>query len=432
MRSPRLPGAVAVLSLVVGFAGVLFVGQGSLSGEAAPGLSPAPSFHVDIGSGSAASSTGNTYSEDPNSDSDAADQRMSVPTPFLRCVSRTVTDFTQPTQSLVFTDIVIQNAQEMVGVDIRINYDPARISLLSASMTPFTGGSTGQSVGLMNLPAPPYAPFSFSTHATAGPATNIDNTNGAAFLSGTYLGTRTFAQSTESGPAVDGATNTLPNRNAGHAPDGGVVFRVTWRLIDVSPAGVGPEDTADILLDLTTAGPSFTSGGAISAGSQFVTLTDEDPFQQAIITLGSDDLIDGLISVNKTSPVPCPPSSTGDPGAGTGIGSGATPGPGTAPGAGITPGAETGPGTGGDGMATAAATPAPNGDGSPSTATTTAESTPGGGASDPLDSDDAGGGGSGSDWVTPALVASLILLFLGGGALLWLNRRRIAWPWLNK
>ncbi len=251
-------------------------------------LTPTPSFHVDIGSSNAPTSTGNTYVEDDNADLDPTDQLMSVFQPLTACVERTVTDFDDPSQFIVITDIIIENADEMVGADVRFNYDPTKISLLVASMTPFTGSILGDAVGLMNLPAPPYA--TLSTHATAAPATNIDNTNGAAFLSGTYLGTRTFGQSTESGPTVDGATNTLPNRNAGHAPDGGVVFRLTWRLL-------APSSGTDVLLDLTAAGSSFTGGGVVTGGSAFVTLTSETPTQEIVTLSDISDLFDGLIRV---------------------------------------------------------------------------------------------------------------------------------------
>ena len=186
MRS--VVAGVLLLSGIVGGASFAF---GLLTTEASH-LTTIPSFHVDIGSDNTAASTGNTYVEDGNADFDAADQLMSVPQPLTACVSRTVTDFTDPTQFIVITDFIFENADEMVGGDVRLNYDPTRINLLSTSITPFTGNSTGQAVGLMNLPAPPYFPFSFSTHATAAPATNIDNTNGAAFLPGTYLRPRSF------------------------------------------------------------------------------------------------------------------------------------------------------------------------------------------------------------------------------------------------
>ena len=284
-------------------------------------LSPLPSFHVDIGSSANPASTGNSYVEDPNGDGDASDQLMSVDT-ITRCVRRDITDFTQVTQRRIVTDIIIQNAQEMVGGDIRINFDPSLIQFVSATITPFPGGGfTGQPVGLINLPV---EPFSGGTHRTAGPAFNGDNTNGAAFLAGTYLGgSREFDVSSESGPSVDAAVNSLPGRNAGQAPNGGVFVRINWNLQAASSG-------QDILIDLTTAGSSFTGGGDITGGSDLVTLTDEVQNSIEVITPGNADLFDGVVSVNKAVPVPCPPATPAP--APT-----ATPVPGTIPGATATP-----------------------------------------------------------------------------------------------
>ncbi len=74
-------------------------------------------------------------------------------------------------------------------------------------------------------------------------------------------------------------------------------------------------------------------------------------------------------------------------------------------------------------------TPTPTGDGVTPTSTRSA-STPTGEAGGLIDPGDIDGdaGGSGSKWVLYALVPSLLLAVLGGSALLWLTRRRIAWP----
>ena len=268
-------------------------------------LTPTPSFHVDIGSSFLPTSTDNSYVEDPNSDNNASDQLMSITTPITRCVQRTVTDFTSVLQTQIVTDIIIQNAQEMVGGDVRINFDPSLIQVFTTNITPFPGGGfTGQPVGLINLPV---EPFAGGTHRTASPGINADNTNGAVFVAGVYQGLPEFDVSSESGPSVDSATNSLPDRNAGQAPDGGVFVRIIWRLQAAS-------DGQDVLIDLTTAGLSFTGGGVITGGSGFVTLLTEDDLSTPaidptieIITLGNPNLFDGVVSVNKAIPSPCPP-----------------------------------------------------------------------------------------------------------------------------
>ena len=233
------------------------------SGSEASHLSPVPSFHVDIGSSSDPTSTGNSYVEDPNGDGDASDQLMSVPTPITRCVRRDVSDFSITSQKRIVTDIIFQDAQEMAGADVRLNFDPSLIQFVSADVSPFTAaisgtGFTGQQVGLVNLPV---EPFSGGAHRAASPAFNIDNTNGAAFLGGLYTGAKEFDVSSESGPTVDGAANSLPNRNAGQAPDGGVFLSIRWLL---KPASSGQ----DVRIDLTVAGPSFAGGGVITGGSR--------------------------------------------------------------------------------------------------------------------------------------------------------------------
>ena len=251
----HLVGTKVALLLIFGIVGGILFARGGLTSEAGH-LSPVPSFHVDIGSSNAATSTGNTYNEDPDGDGD----------------------------------------------------NPAQIQFFSSNLIPFAGGSnpiTGQAVGLLNLPVDP---LPAGTHAAVSPASAVNNTDGAVFLGGTYQGTRTFATSTESGPSVDGGiNNVLPDRNAGQAPDGGVFIRITWRL-------KAPSSGQDVLIDLTRAGPMFTGGTSspiISNASKFITLLDENPpfnpTKQENIVLGGADLFDGIISVNKASPDPCPP-----------------------------------------------------------------------------------------------------------------------------
>ncbi len=260
-----------------------------------------PSYHVDIGTipnDTSPASTGNSYDEDPDGNFDPEDQLMSVSTPLNSCQSVTVSDFSDLGQSRIVTDIIIKNAQELFGADIRINYDPSLIQVFFATITPYTGGfiSGFQAVGLANLPFPSGA----LAHRAETPGSLVDNTNGAGFFAGTYEGERLFEVSSESGPDVDGGSNSLPDRNVEHAPDGGVFVQIKWDLLSKS-------NGRDIRIDLTTAGPSFKGGGEINVGSQFVTLTGESPETIDIITLGNHSLFDGIISVNKASPDPCPP-----------------------------------------------------------------------------------------------------------------------------
>ncbi len=551
----------SVVLLACAIAAGLFFAYDRPTGEASQ-LSPLPSFHVDIGDSADPASTGNSYVEDPNGDTDASDQLMSVAMPLTPCVRRDVSDFGNTGQVRVVTDIIIKDAQEMVGGDVRLNFDPSLIQVFTADITPFTAASdfltgfTGQRVGLINLPV---EPFSGGAHRTAISGSNIDNTNGAVFLGGTYLGSRAFDVSSESGPSVDSATNSLPNRNAGQAPDGGVFVRINWNL---QPAS----DGQDVLIDLTTLGVSFTGGGVITAGSQFVSLLIESPTPLGtpeIVILGNADLFDGVVSVNKAVPSPCPPGApapapTATPVPGTiptatatamPTGDGGLPDadrdgvpdvedkcPGTATGASVdasgcfeaqleelkkeakeelleeltagmnltvaldavTAGGSTDvlavcadendnplpavdvtfnidkqPGSGAnlDGQAevtkasdaegvaeaklnvgstpgdivvsataeecetetitvTVTRTSTPTGDGVTPTSARTPASTPTGEAGGLIDPGDIDGdaGGSGSNWVLYVLVPSLLLAVLGGSALLWLMRRRIAWP----
>ncbi len=281
---------LAVL-LIFGIVGGLLFVQGQLSTEAQ--LDPVPSMHVDIGSSFLASSTGNTFVQDPDSSGSGSgngfsDQIMSVP-PITSSFSKTVNFSGPPTEKFVVTDIIIKNADEMTGADVRINFDPTLIQYLSANLTPFTGA-----VGFVNLPE------ESGVHRTASPAFSDaaqNNIDGSAFLAGTYQNNREFDVSRESGPTVDGAVNNLPNRNAGQAPNGGVFLSIRWLL---KPASNGQ----DVCIDLSPGGAwrSGTGGGIITGGSQFVTLTGEDPGGTVeITTLSHPDLFDGVISVNKAA-----------------------------------------------------------------------------------------------------------------------------------
>ncbi len=115
---------VTVAALAVLTAAVLAAIALRGSGSEASHLSPVPSMHVDIGSGPSPVGTGNTYND--------STILMSVP-PITSCVSQAA-DFSvvSPVTRVVWTDIIIKNADEMTGADVRINYDPSKITLFTA------------------------------------------------------------------------------------------------------------------------------------------------------------------------------------------------------------------------------------------------------------------------------------------------------------
>jgi len=93
------------------------------------------------------------------------------------------------------THFVIQNVEDLVGWQVRLNYIGDRMRPLGQNITPFADNTTAQNVGFTNLPIDQSTFVHRDAVAAAAiPAAPPDNSNTAqtAIVGGNYLGTQDF------------------------------------------------------------------------------------------------------------------------------------------------------------------------------------------------------------------------------------------------
>jgi len=134
--------------------------------------------------------------------------------------SATATTITHTHQA----DLLIQNVEDLVGWQLRLNYTGDRMRPLSQVVTPFTDSTTGDPVGFTNLPIDQTT----FIHRTITAASSIPP--GApgpqtALIGATYNGTQTFPIS------PDTPAKTTPDDTSYSAPSGGVISRITFQVV---------------------------------------------------------------------------------------------------------------------------------------------------------------------------------------------------------
>ena len=99
--------------------------------------------------------TGNTYDETTNTMAvGAIDNCLASPT-------------ANATTHMHTTHLVIQNVEDLVGWQARLNYDGGQMRPFSVNDTPFTDNNTGQNVSFLNLPIDPLITLHRDTIAAA-------------------------------------------------------------------------------------------------------------------------------------------------------------------------------------------------------------------------------------------------------------------------
>jgi hypothetical protein len=207
--------------------------------------------------------------------------------------------------------LIIQNVEDLVGWQARVNYDGGAMRPLTANVQPFMDNNTAQAVSFNNLPLdtgvhrdlvaassiPPQAP---------GPQT-------AAF-GATYNGAQSFAVS------PDTPAKSTPDDNSYSAPSGGILATVILQVVgdhtgqnnlfvdldDAIPNGPGTgisyfngAGSVDLLLPETSLGDAYHAEG-VPCGAATPTLATPTP--------------------TATPSTPTPTSTSGGTGGATGTG----------------------------------------------------------------------------------------------------------------
>src|SRR5207249_8787517 len=136
-------------------------------------------------------------------------------------------DPSNPNANLLHTHIahvIVQNVQDMIGWQVRLNYDGGKMRPNSVQFTPFQDTNTLQGVSFVNLPIDSGTsthlglnPASFIPPASPGPQT-------AAFGS-SYLGTQTAPVSPDT-PPKSPADDTSYS-----APTGGILAAIQYQVL---------------------------------------------------------------------------------------------------------------------------------------------------------------------------------------------------------
>src|SRR2546422_3730761 len=251
------------------------------------------------------------------------------------------------------THLVINNVEDLVGWQLRLNYIGDQMRPQTQNLTPFQDTTTGQFVGFNNLPIDTTTSLHRDlTAANSIPPAPPDGTNTAqtALIGGVYNGTTDFPVSPDT-PAKSPAENPAPNYSA---PSGGVLSQLNLQVI-------GNETGNTLLMDLDDGSPNppgssvvvFNGTGTAAIQPAESALFDGSPAGGAATC--------GQAATPTESPTPGPtlappPTETATPTAGPTLGPGQTPTRTPTPAAGAGTGT---PGAGGAGGAAGSRTPTP-------------------------------------------------------------------------
>jgi len=287
--------------------------------------------------------------------------------------------------------VIIQDVEDLIGWQARLNYDGGRMRPSVANFVPFADATKGQNVSFVNLPVDAAA----GVHREIINASQIPPPAAGAQTAG--IGA-VYAGPQNAPISPDTPAKAPPDDTSYSAPVGGIVATV---ILQVLPGQVGQ---AALHMDLDDANPNGPgSGVAIFDGT-----TNRE------VLLEENALFDGFHAegVSCAPPAGIPPVQGEDPGFAEGE---PPPGDGvfgtSVPGA--TSPAETSPSD-----ATGSAGASPSG-------TRTTTPTPAGETSD-ADGEGGAGDGGGSFWLYVLIV--IILAAAAGGALAaWRYRSRLPW-----
>ena len=191
--------------------------------------------------------------------------------------------------------LVIQNVEDLVGWQARMNYDGGRMRPSGVNFSPFADTGTGQNISFVNLPLDGTVHRDLTTASNipaqaAGPQT--------ALIGATYNGTQTFPVS------PDTPAKSPPDDTSYSAPSGGVLAAVNLQVL------AGQVGVPSLYIDLADGNPN-------APGSNVVVFTSSG---STTLNLAQSDLGDGFhgegvpcLSLGPVPPLPTtPPPPAGD------------------------------------------------------------------------------------------------------------------------
>jgi hypothetical protein len=209
-------------------------------------------------------------------------------------------------------DVVIQDVEDLIAWQIRLNYDGGKMRPSNANFQPFTDNTTGQQISFVNLPID----AELGVHRDITGASNIPAAAPGlqtALIGSSYLATQTAPVS------PDAPAKPSPDDTSYSAPIGGVLAILNLQIL----AGNAGQLLSVDLDDGTPNTPGSKAVVFTGSGQRDVLLTEGD--------LGDGVHAEGVPCVAPTAP----PTPTTAPGASTSTGAGTS----TAP---STPGGSTG------------------------------------------------------------------------------------------
>jgi len=292
-RHPVLGGAALVASVLIAVLGAFLIGPFNSRAVQAPVMS------LDMVPG------GNTYDDTTNT--------MTVnfnPEADFCLASASANPATHIHQS----HLIIQNVEDLIGWQVRLNYDGGKMRPLNQNVTPFLDNNTAQGLGFTNLPIDQVSSVHRDVIAAAsippqapGPQT--------ALLGGVYAGDQYEAVS------PDTPAKAIPDDTSYSAPNGGVLSQISLQV-------VGDQTGQTLFMDLDDDSPNPPGSALVVFSGTGTTLA-----------LAETDLSDGAHAEGAAcpgiTPRPTPPPTpTATPApTPTPTGGGATPTP-TPPGGG--------------------------------------------------------------------------------------------------
>ena len=190
--------------------------------------------------------------------------------------------------------LIMQNVEDLVGWQVRLNYDGGKMRPQNQNVTPFTDNNTAQGVGFTNLPIDLVA----SVHRDVTSAASIPpQASGpqTALLGATYNGDQNAPIS------PDTPAKSTPDDTSYSAPNGGVLSQINLQV-------VGDQTGQTLFMDLDDNSPN-------SAGSAAVVFKGAgiDTLQFAETDLGDGAHAEGAACPGITPRPTPPPTPTATP-----------------------------------------------------------------------------------------------------------------------
>ena len=263
-RSRKVLGALALASSLA-VAGLIALFWGPLNSRAVQN----PTISLDM------VPAGNAYDDATNT------MRVGV---IDNCLSSATAQTSTHTHS---AQLVIQNVEDLIGWQARLNYVGDQMRPSTVNFAPFADNGTGQNVSFVNLP------LDAGIHREMLSATSIPPAAPgpqSALIGSVYLGEQTFAVS------PDTPAKTTPDDASYSAPNGGVIATLNLQV-------VGDQIGKDLTMDLGVADFNLPGSG----------LTVFDGTGSADIHLPESALGDGFhgegVACPQPSPSPTPPAA---------------------------------------------------------------------------------------------------------------------------